>query len=57
MRKVASRVLLSTAAGNLEALRIECMLVLLNEICSLRLLDTTLPLTLYYLHSAKDMGI
>ena len=41
LRKVASPVLLPTVAGNLEALSFEYMLVLFNEICSFRLLDTT----------------
>ena len=41
LRKVASPVLLATVAGDLEALSFEYMLVLFNEICSFRLLDTT----------------
>ena len=39
--KVGSLVLLPPVAGNLEALSFEYMLVLFNEICSFRPLDTT----------------
>ena len=41
LRKVTSPVLLPPVAGNLEGLSFEYMLVLFNEICSFRLLDTT----------------
>ena len=40
LRKVASPVLLPTVAGNLEALIFEYMLII-NDICPFRLLDTT----------------
>ena len=40
LRKVASPVLLPTVASNLEALIFEYMLII-NDICSFRLLDTT----------------